>query len=218
MHIVIAGNIGSGKTTLTRKLVHHYGWTPRLESVAYNPYLDDYYKDMKRWALNLEVYFLKGRFRDLLEIDKSDKDIIQDRSIYEGVYIFAANNHDMGNMSDRDFETYMGLFESMMMIAKVPDLMVYLRASVPHLVDNIHKRGRAYEQNMQLDYLKNLNDRYERFITRQYPGRVQIIDVDNLDFEHSRDDFAYILSCIDRQLAEIKQTNNTLFHFNQHQP
>lgn len=176
MHIVIAGNIGSGKTTLTKMLAKHYGWDLRLESVTYNPYLEDYYKDMNRWALNLEVYFLKERFRDLLEIRKTDKPIIQDRSIYEGVYIFTANNHDMGNMSDRDFDTYMGLFKSMMMVAKEPDLMVYLKASVPHLVDNIHKRGRGYEQNMRLDYLKNLNDRYDKFFQRQYKGKKITID------------------------------------------
>ena len=128
MHIVIAGNIGSGKTTLTKMLAKHYGWDIRLESVTYNPYLEDYYQDMNRWALNLEVYFLKERFHDLLEIRKTTKTIIQDRSIYEGVYIFTANNHDMGNMSDRDFETYMGLFKSMMMVLKEPDPMVYLKA------------------------------------------------------------------------------------------
>lgn len=149
MHIVIAGNIGSGKTTLTQLLARHYGWRARMESVTHNPYLEDYYKDMRRWALNLEVFFLKERFRDLLTINRSKRTIVQDRSIYEGVYIFAANNHDLGNMSDRDFETYMGLFNSMMMVAREPDLMVYLRASVPHLVGNIQKRGRAYEQDMQ---------------------------------------------------------------------
>lgn len=211
MHIVIAGNIGSGKTTLTNMLVRHYGWEPRLESVKYNPYLDDYYKDMARWSLNLEVFFLKERFRDLLDIERADNTIVQDRSIFEGVYIFTANNHDMGNMSDRDFDTYMGLFESMMMVAKQPDLMVYLRASVPHLVDHIHQRGRDYEQNMQLDYLKNLNNRYEDFITNKYKGRVLAIDVDGLDFLHRREDFAKIITQIDRQLAEIQHTGNTLF-------
>ena len=167
MYIVIAGNIGSGKTTLTHMLVKHYGWTPRLESVQANPYLDDYYKDMKRWSLNLETFFLKERFRDLLEIEKSRETIIQDRSIFEGVFIFTANNHDMGNMSDRDFDTYMGLFRSMMLVLRKPDLMVYLKASVPHLVENIHRRGRDYEQNMQLDYLRNLTQRYDDFIQNQ---------------------------------------------------
>ena len=208
MHIVIAGNIGSGKTTLTKMLAKHYGWDLRLESVTYNPYLEDYYQDMNRWALNLEVYFLKERFRDLLEIREDTKPIIQDRSIYEGVYIFTANNHDMGNMSDRDFDTYMGLFKSMMMVVKEPDLMVYLKASVPHLVDNIHKRGRDYEQNMRLDYLKNLNDRYDKFFQRQYKGRKITIDVESLDFLHSKEDFAFITSAINK---ETDLNNRSLF-------
>lgn len=211
MHIVIAGNIGSGKTTLTKMLMHHYGWEPRLESVQFNPYLDDYYKDMRRWSLNLEVYFLKERFRDMLEIARSEKTIVQDRSIFEGVYIFTANNHDMGNMSDRDFDTYMGLFESMMMIAHEPDLMVYLRASVPHLVEHIQQRGRDYEQNIQLDYLRNLNRRYEDFIYKKYRGRVLTIDVDNRDFLYRREDFAYVVREIDRQLAEINKDERDLF-------
>lgn len=201
MHIVIAGNIGSGKTTLTQLLARHYGWRARKESVTHNPYLEDYYKDMRRWALNLEVFFLKERFRDLLAINRSKRAIVQDRSIYEGVYIFAANNHDLGNMSDRDFETYMGLFESMMMVAREPDLMVYLRASIPHLVANIQKRGRAYEQDMQLSYLKQLNDRYDRFMTEQYHGRAITIDVDDLDFVNRREDFEYIIGRIDEQLS-----------------
>lgn len=208
MHVVIAGNIGSGKTTLTKMLAKHYGWDLRLESVTYNPYLEDYYKDMPRWALNLEVYFLKERFRDLLEIKKSAKPVIQDRSIYEGVYIFSANNHDMGNMSDNDFETYMGLFNSMMMVMEKPDLMVYLRASVAHLVDNIHKRGREYEQNMRLDYLKNLNDRYDRFFQRQYKGPKITVDVENLDFLHNKEDFAAITSSINKK---IDVSNRSLF-------
>lgn len=201
MHIVIAGNIGSGKTTLTQLLARHYGWRARMESVTHNPYLEDYYKDMRRWALNLEVFFLKERFRDLLTINRSKRTIVQDRSIYEGVYIFAANNHDLGNMSDRDFKTYMGLFNSMMMVAREPDLMVYLRASVPHLVGNIQKRGRAYEQDMQLSYLKQLNDRYNRFMTEQYHGCAITIDVDNLDFVNRREDFEYIIGRIDEQLS-----------------
>lgn len=211
MHIVIAGNIGSGKTTLTKMLVRHYGWEPRMESVIRNPYLKDYYSDMERWSLNLEVYFLKERFRDLLDIAKAGTTIVQDRSIFEGVYIFAANNHDMGNMSDRDFNTYMGLFDSMMMIARKPDLMVYLRSSVPHLVDHIQKRGRDYEQNIQLDYLKNLNTRYEDFVNNKYKGRVLTIDADNLDFLYSREDFAFIVRQIDAQLADIQNIDNSLF-------
>ncbi len=201
MHIVIAGNIGSGKTTLTQMLARHYGWRARMESVTHNPYLEDYYKDMRRWALNLEVFFLKERFRDLLTINRSKRTIVQDRSIYEGVYIFAANNHDLGNMSDRDYETYMGLFESMMLVAREPDLMVYLHASVPHLVANIQKRGRAYEQDMQLSYLKQLNDRYDLFMKKQYHGRTITIEVDDLDFVNRREDFEYIIGRIDEQLS-----------------
>ena len=200
MHIVIAGNIGSGKTTLTKMLARHYGWEARLESVVNNPHLTDYYQDMKRWALNHEVYFLKERFRDILKIAQSDKTIIQDRSIFEGVYIFTANNHDMGNMSDRDFDTYMGLFQSMMMVIKQPDLLVYLRASVDHLVDNVHKRGRDFEQNMRLDYLRNLNERYETFVDK-YDGPKLIVDVNNVDFLHSRQDFADIVSQINQKLG-----------------
>lgn len=211
MHIVIAGNIGSGKTTLTQMLVRHYGWEPRMETVTENPYLDDYYRDMARWSLNLEVFFLKERFRDLLDIARAENTIVQDRSIFEGVYIFTANNHDMGHMSDRDFDTYMGLFHSMMMVARQPDLMVYLRASVPHLVDHIRLRGRDYEQNIQLDYLRNLNRRYEDFIQNKYHGRVLTIDVDGLDFLHRREDFAGIIRQIDRHLADIQHTGHTLF-------
>ena len=200
MHIVIAGNIGSGKTTLTRMLAHHYGWEPRMESVVNNPYLSDYYQDMKRWALNLEVFFLKERFRDILAIEQSKKTIIQDRSIFEGVYIFAANNHDMGNMSDRDFDTYMGLFQSMMMVINQPDLLIYLSATVDHLVDNVHKRGRGYEQNMRLDYLSNLNERYDRFVN-SYKGTKLVIDVNNIDFVRSRQDFADIVDKINDKLG-----------------
>jgi deoxyadenosine/deoxycytidine kinase len=200
MHIVISGNIGSGKTTLTKMLARHYGLEMRLESVIDNPYLSDYYSDMKRWALNLEVYFLKERFRDLLDIQRSEQGVIQDRSIFEGVYIFAANNHDMGNMSDRDFDTFMGLFKSMMMAIKKPDLMVYLKSSVPHLVDNINLRGRRYEQNMRLDYLKNLNDRYDKFFARQYKGKSITIDVEGMDFLHRRADFAAITKTINKKL------------------
>ena len=200
MHIVIAGNIGSGKTTLTRMLAHHYGWEPRMESVVNNPYLSDYYQDMKRCALNLEVFFLKERFRDILAIEQSKKTIIQDRSIFEGVYIFAANNHDMGNMSDRDFDTYMGLFKSMMMVINQPDLLIYLRATVDHLVDNVHKRGRGYEQNMRLDYLSNLNERYDKFVN-SYKGTKLVIDVNNIDFVRSRQDFADIVDKINDKLG-----------------
>lgn len=200
MHIAIAGNIGSGKTTLTTMLARHYGWIPHFEAVDYNPYLEDYYKDIPRWSLNLEVFFLKERFKDLLAIAKSENTIIQDRSIYEGVYVFTATNKAMGNLSDRDFDTYMGLFESMMMIVKYPDLMIYLRASVPHLVANIQRRGRDYEQTMPLDYLTNLNDRYEDFIFNKYKGKVLVVDVDDLDFQHNPKELAQIVDKVDANL------------------
>ena len=200
MHIGIAGNIGAGKTTLTRMLAEHYGWTPKYESVTYNPYLEDYYKDIARWSFNLEVYFLEQRFQDILDIAKSKETIIQDRTIFEGVYIFVANNYRMGNLSQRDFETYMRLFEMMMSLVKAPDLMIYLKASVPHLVGNIQKRGRDYEQTMQLDYLENLNRRYDDFIFNKYKGRVMVIDKDPLDFQHNPKDFAQIVDRIDQTL------------------
>lgn len=200
MHIAIAGNIGSGKSTLTELLAKHYGWKPKYEAVDYNPYLDDYYKDIPRWSFNLEVYFLKQRFKDLLDIAKSEETVIQDRSIFEGVYVFTATNKEMGNLSERDFDTYMELFESMLTIAKLPDLMIYLRSSVPHLVSNIQKRGRDYEQSIQLDYLKNLNNRYEDFIFNKYKGKVLVVEVDDIDFLHNPEDFRNIIDRIDAQL------------------
>ena len=200
MYIAIAGNIGSGKTTLTEQLAHHYGWTPRFEPVTDNPYLEDYYKDISRWSFPLEVFFLKQRFRDLLTIAQSSQTIIQDRSIFEGVYVFTANNKAMGHLSDRDYNTYMELFELMVHVATMPDLMIYLRSSVAHLVTNIQKRGRDYEQTIPLSYLQNLNERYEEFIFQKYKGRVLTIDVDNLDFRNNRQDFAFICDKIDAEL------------------
>ena len=200
MYIAVAGNIGSGKSTLTRMLARHYKWEARFESVDNNPYLEDYYNDIRRWSFNLEVYFLKERFRDLIAIQQSDHTIIQDRTIYEGVYVFMQNNKAMGNLSDRDYETYMELFEQMMSMVRVPDLMIYLRASVPHLVANIQKRGREYEQTIQLDYLQNLNERYDDFIYHKYPGQVMTVNKDNLDFLHNPKDFAQIVDRIDRTL------------------
>ena len=199
MHIGIAGNIGSGKTTLTRMLSEHYGWTPKYEAVTYNPYLEDYYKDIKRWSFNLEVYFLQQRFKDVLEIASSDDVIIQDRTIFEGVYIFVANNKAMGNLSDRDYETYIDLLKLMMSLVKAPDLLIYLRSSVPHLVSQIQKRGREYEKSIELDYLEGLNNRYEQWIS-EYPGRVLTIDADGLDFQNRPEDFALITDKIDAEL------------------
>ncbi len=199
MHIGVAGNIGSGKTTLTRMLAEHYGWTPQYEAVTYNPYLEDYYKDISRWSYNLETYFLAQRFKDLLEISKSDDVIIQDRTILEGVYIFVANNKALGNLSERDFDTYMQLFELMMSMVKLPDLLIYLKCSVPHLVSQIQKRGRDYEQGISLEYLSGLNERYEAWIA-SYKGPLLILDADALDFQNRPEDFESVTDKIDARL------------------
>ena len=200
MHIVIAGNIGSGKTTLTNLLAKHYGWEAKFEAVTYNPYLEDYYHDIQRWAFNLEVYFLKERFKDTLAIAQSTKTVIQDRSIFEGVHVFAANNRQMGQLSDRDYETYMELFEQMLTQLRIPDLMIYLRADISHLVENIQKRGRDYEQSIQIEYLQGLNELYEKFIYEKYPGRVLTVDVNQLDYLHRKEDLKLIIDQIDSLL------------------
>lgn len=200
MHIVIAGNIGSGKTTLTRMLARHYGWKPAFEAVDHNPYIADYYHDIHRWTFNMEVFYLKERFRTLLDIAKSTDTIIQDRSIFEGVHVFMANNYELGNIDERDYQTFMDIFADMMLVVREPELMVYLRASVPHLVENIQKRGRDYEQKMPIEYLESLNRRYDDFIYQQYRGRKIVINVDNIDFEHNRRDFGDILDRIDGEL------------------
>jgi deoxyadenosine/deoxycytidine kinase len=181
-------------------LARHYGWEARFEAVDQNPYLEDYYRDIHRWSFNLEVFFLKERFRDLIDISKTDHTIVQDRTIFEGVYVFMQNNKAMGNLSDRDYETYMELFEQMMTVVKYPDLMIYLRASVPHLVGNIQKRARDYEQSIQLEYLENLNRRYDEFIYKMYKGRVIVIEKDNLDYQNNPKDFAQIVDRIDATL------------------
>ena len=207
MHIGIAGNIGSGKTTLTKMLSDHYGWTAKYESVVENPYLEDYYRDISRWSFNLEVYFLEQRFKDVLEISRSKNTIVQDRTIFEGVYVFVANNLAMGNLSKRDFQTYMELFDLMMSLVNTPDLLIYLRSSVPHLFSQIEKRGRLYEKGITLEYLKGLNDRYEKFICEDYKGKVLIVDVENLDFEHIPEDFANITDKIDAELYGLFPNN-----------
>ncbi len=199
MHIGIAGNIGSGKTTLTRMLAEHYGWTPKYESVTHNPYLEDYYRDIPRWSYNLETYFLAQRFRDLLEISKSDGVVIQDRTILEGVHIFVTNNLEMGNLTRRDYDTYMQIFDLMMSMVSPPDLLIYLKCSVPHLVSQIQKRGRDYEQSMSLDYLNGLNEKYDKWI-EGYCDSLLVIDADRLDFENRPEDFEAVTDKIDSRL------------------
>jgi len=199
MHIAIAGNIGSGKTTLTKMLAKHYGWNPRFESVDYNPYLEDFYSDMSRWSFNLQIYFLNKRFQDVVDISKSDKYIIQDRTIYEDARIFAPNLHEQGHMSDRDFENYCSLFDLMMSLVKMPDLLIYLRSSIPNLVAQIQKRGREYEASMRIDYLKGLNDKYENWI-KDYKGKLLVIPVDQIKFEANPEDFQFITDKIDAEL------------------
>jgi len=200
MQIAIAGNIGSGKTTLTTMLAERYGWQPKFESVDYNPYLEDYYRDIQRWSFAMEVFFLKERFKALLDIQKTSHNTIQDRSIYEGVFIFTANNYAMGNLNERDYSTYMELFEQMTREIEMPDLMIFLRSSVAHLVQNIEKRGRNYEQKIPIEYLENINRRYDDFTAKQYKGRVLTIDVDKLDFQHRPKDFGLITDKIDLEL------------------
>ncbi|MBR1426516.1 MAG: deoxynucleoside kinase [Paludibacteraceae bacterium] len=199
MHIAIAGNIGCGKTTLTNMLAKHYGWTPRFESVDYNPYLEDFYADMSRWSFNLQVYFLNKRFQDIVEISKSDAYIIQDRTKYEVARIFAPNLHRQGFMSDRDFDNYPDLFNLMMSLVKMPDLMIYIRSSIPNLVAQIQKRGRAYEASMRIDYLQGLNDLYEDWIS-SYKGRLIIVDGDRIKFGNNPEDFRQITDMIDAEL------------------
>ena len=199
MHIGIAGNIGSGKTTLTTLLARHYGWTPKFESVTYNPYLSEYYADIKRWSFAREMYFLSQRLKDVIEIGKSDDVIIQDRTLFEGVHIFVANNYAQGNLSERDYNTYMDTYNVMMAVVRQPDLMIYLKSSIPHLVSQIQKRGRDYEQGISIEYLSGLNERYEQWIA-SYTGRLITVDADNLDFLNRPEDFASITDRIDAEL------------------
>lgn len=199
MHIAIAGNIGSGKTTLTKMLASRFGWTPHFEPVDNNPYLEDYYKDMNRWSFNLQIYFLNKRFHDVVEIAQSNGTIIQDRTIFEDACIFAPNLHDMGLMSDRDFDNYTDLFNLMISLVRLPDLLIYIRTGIPRLVEHIQKRGRDYEQTMRLDYLKGLNRRYEDWIAG-YKGKMMVIDGDTVDFEGSPKDFGRIADRIDSEL------------------
>ena len=206
MHIAIAGNIGSGKTTLTRLLAAHYGWTPKYESVDFNPYLADFYKDMARWSFNLQVYFLNKRFKDVVEISRSDEVIIQDRTIYEDARIFAPNLHDMGLMSTRDFENYSDLFDLMMSLVGDPDLLIYLRSSIPNLIAQIQKRGRDYEKTIRIDYLTGLNDKYEKWIAG-HKGRLLVIDADKIKFGDRPEDFEKVTDMIDAGLYGLFPTS-----------
>ena len=208
MYIAIAGNIGAGKTTLTKMLARYYGWEPRFESVSFNPYLEDYYGDIKRWAFCLETYFLKERYKDMLAIQQASHTIVQDRSIFEGVYVFVRNNYERGDLSERDFETFMELFDLMKSQMKMPDMMIYLRKSVPALIAQIQKRGRDYEQTMQIDYLKDLNDKYEDFIYGKYEGRVLVIESDGMDFENNPTDFRKVIDRVDAELFGLFSENN----------
>lgn len=200
MHIAVAGNIGAGKTTLTKLLAKHYKWEPQLEDVVDNPYLDDFYNQMERWSFNLQVYFLNSRFRQVLQIRESGKDIIQDRTIYEDAHIFAPNLHAMGLMTNRDFENYRSLFNLMESLVKGPDLLIYLRSTIPNLVNQIHKRGRDYENSISIDYLSRLNERYEAWIHGYDKGNLLVIDVDQLNFVDIPEDLGNVINRIDAEI------------------
>ena len=200
MHVAIAGNIGAGKTTLTKLLAKHYKWTPHFESVEENPYLDDFYSEMERWSFNLQIYFLNSRFRQILEIHESGKNIIQDRTIYEDAHIFAPNLHAMGLMTNRDFNNYSSLFELMEKLVSPPDLLIYLRGSIQTLVGQIHKRGREYENSISIDYLSRLNERYEAWISTYTKGKLLIVDIDNLNIVDKPEDLGVVIDKIDAQL------------------
>ncbi len=200
MHIAVAGNIGAGKTTLSELLSKHYKWTPHYEDVDQNPYLNDFYNDMQRWSFNLQIYFLNSRFQQILDIRKSGKTIIQDRTIYEDAEIFAPNLHSMGLMSTRDFNNYKKLFDLMVSLIQPPDLLIYLRATVPTLVNQIQKRGREYENSIRLDYLKQLNERYDGWVDNYKMGKLLIINVDDLDFISNPEDLSFIIDKIDAHI------------------
>ncbi len=203
MHFAIAGNIGSGKTTLTSRLEKHFGWEAHYEDADDNPYLNDFYEDMQRWSFNLQVYFLRSRFHQIVDIRRSGKHVIQDRTIYEDAFIFAPNLHAMGLMTTRDFNNYMDLFKLISGFIQPPDLLIYLRASVPTLVHQIQKRGRDYENSIRLDYLKRLNERYEAWITSYTEGKLLIIDVDNNNFPEVPEDLGTIFNAIQAEVAGL---------------
>lgn len=199
-HVAIAGNIGSGKTTLASKLAKHFGWEPHYEDVENNPYLNDFYNDMIRWSFNLQIYFLNSRFRQIIRFQKGDRTIIQDRTIFEDAYIFAPNLHSMGLMNTRDFENYSSLFEVLKSQVSPPDLLIYLRASIPTLVDQIQKRGREYEENLRLDYLKRLNEYYESWISKYQDGKLLIIDIDHCNFADNNEQLGEVINKVQAEL------------------
>ena len=200
MHIAIAGNIGAGKTSLTELLAKHYNWEPHYEDVIDNPYLDDFYNHMERWSFNLQVYFLKSRFEQLISFRENNKTVIQDRTIYEDAHIFAPNLNAMGLMNQRDFNNYKGIFELMESLIQGPDILIYLRSSIPNLVNKIHKRGREYESSISIDYLSRLNERYEAWISSYDASKLIIIDVDSLDFVDNKEDLSKVINIIDNKL------------------
>lgn len=199
MHVAVAGNIGAGKTTLTRLLAKHYRWEPQYEDVLENPYLEDFYNEMARWSFNLQIYFINSRFRQLQDIQQRGKDVIQDRTIYEDAYIFAPNLHAMGLMTNRDYENYRSLFELMASIIEGPDLLIYLQSSIPNLVAQIHKRGREYENSISIDYLSRLNERYEAWISDYDKSNLLIINVDTINFVDNPEHLGDIINRIDAQ-------------------
>ena len=207
MHIAIAGNIGAGKTTLTQLLAKHFKWEAQLEDVVDNPYLDDFYNQMERWSFNLQVYFLNSRFRQVMQIRKSGKNIIQDRTIYEDANIFAPNLHAMGLMNNRDFDNYTSLFSLMESTVQAPDLLIYLRSSIPNLVNQIHKRGRDYENSISIDYLSRLNERYEAWIHGYNKGRLLVVNVDDLDFVEKAEDLGNVIAKIDAEINGLFRKN-----------
>jgi deoxyadenosine/deoxycytidine kinase len=200
MHIAIVGNIGAGKTTLTELLAKNYQWEPLFEAVDNNPYLEDFYSDMKRWSFNLQIYFLNSRFQQIVDIQNSSRNVIQDRTIYEDAYIFAENLHDMGLMTTRDYENYRAIFDNITSFIKPPDLLVYLKASVPTLVNNIQRRGRDYEASIRIDYLSKLNDKYENWIKGYNAGKLLILDKDKLDFTNNPEDLGVIIQKIEAEI------------------
>lgn len=199
-HIAVAGNIGAGKTTLTKILAKHFNWSPNFEDVENNPYLDDFYKDMPRWSFNLQVFFLNSRLKQLVDIQKGDQIVVQDRTIYEDANIFAPNLHEMGLMSKRDFENYRNFFDTLKGMVNPPDLLIYLRASVPALVGQIQKRGREYEENIRLDYLKRLNEYYNNWIDKYTDGKLLIIDIDKINFAENKEDTAKVINMVNAEV------------------